>query len=128
MISGIVDAREARIPISIQGREGRSLDVVAVIDTGYTGSLTLPPSSVATLNLIWQNVDRGTLADGSECLFDVFEAAVVWDGQLRRVLVDEADTDPLVGMSLLSGYELKVEVRSQGKVEITPLPKSSGRL
>ena len=31
-------------------------------------------------------------------------------GQARRLLVDEADTDPLVGMALLSGYELKIEV------------------
>jgi hypothetical protein len=41
---------------------------------------------------------------------------------MRRLLVDEADTDPLVGMALLNGYELKIEVRSRGKVEITPLP------
>lgn len=128
MISGNVDAREARIPIAVKGREGRTLEIVAVIDTGYTGSLTLPPSSVAALNLIWQNVDRGTLADGSECLFDVFEAEVVWDGKVRRILVDEADTDPLVGMSLLSGYELKVEVCSQGKVEITRLQPSSSQV
>lgn len=51
----------------------------------------------------------------------MYEAELVWDGQVRRLLVDEADTDPLVGMSLLSGYELKIEVCSQGKVEITPL-------
>ena len=46
---------------------------------------------------------------------------MLWDGQLRRLLVDEADTDPLVGMALLSGYELKIEVSAQGKLEITPL-------
>ncbi len=32
---------------------------------------------------------------------DVHVAKVVWDGNERRVLVDEADTDPLVGMALL---------------------------
>jgi clan AA aspartic protease len=99
-----------------------------VIDTGYTGSLTLPPSFVTALNLNWQKVDRGMLADGSECLFDVFEAELEWDGQLRRVLVDEADTDPLVGMALLSGYELRVEVCSQGRVEIAPLSPSRSQL
>jgi hypothetical protein len=40
---------------------------------------------------------------------------------MRRLLVDEADTDPLLGMALLSGYELKIDVCSRGKVEITPL-------
>jgi predicted aspartyl protease len=66
--------------------------------------------------------DRGMLADGSECLFDVFEAKVVWDGKTRSILVDEADTDPLVGMTLLAGFELKMEVRSGGKVTIKRLP------
>jgi len=121
MITGVVIAHEARIPISVKGPEGRELEIDAVIDTGYTGSLTLPPSFVTALNLNWQKVDRGTLADGSECLFDVFEAEVVWDGKVRRVLVDEADTDPLIGITLLSGCELRVEVCSQGKVEIAPL-------
>ena len=81
----------------------------------------MPPVQIAAFGLHWQGFGRGTLADGSECLFDVYEAELVWDGQVRRLLVDEADTDPLVGMSLLSGYELKIEVCSQGKVEITPL-------
>jgi len=80
--------------------------------------LTLPPSLVAALGLSWQSVDRGTLADGSQCLFAVYEAKVTWDGKPRRILVDEADTDPLVGMALLSGYELKMQVRSRGKVSI----------
>jgi hypothetical protein len=52
----------------------------------------------------------------------VYVGNVVWDGAERRVLVDEAETDPLVGMALLSGYELKMQVRSRGKVTIKRLP------
>ena len=65
---------------------------------------------------------RGILADGSECLFDVYEATVTWDRREQRVLADEADTDPLIGMALLSGYELKVHVRPRGEVTIKRLP------
>jgi predicted aspartyl protease len=50
-------------------------------------------------------VDRGTLADGSECLFDVYEGSVMWNRKRRRILVDEADADPLVGMRLLRGMK-----------------------
>ena len=121
MISGVVNNREARIRLSLRGPQQREQEFEAVIDTGYTASLSLPPAQIATLGLGWQGFGRGTLADGSECLFDVYEAEVVWDGQVRRLLVDEADTDPLVGMALLSGYELKMEVCSHGKLEITPL-------
>jgi clan AA aspartic protease len=121
MITGTVNNREARIPLSLRGPQEREQEIEAVVDTGYTASLSLPPAQIAALGLDWQGFGRGTLADGSECLFDVYEAEVVWDGQVRRLLVDEAETDPLVGMALLSGYELKMEVCSQGKVEITPL-------
>jgi clan AA aspartic protease len=121
MITGVVNDREARIRLSVRGPQQREQEIEAVVDTGYTASLSLPPVKIATLDLDWQGIGRGTLADGSECLFDVYEAEVLWDGQLRRLLVDEADTDPLVGMALLSGYELKMEVCSQGKLEIAPL-------
>ncbi len=73
------------------------------------------------MNLPWQSLGRGTLADGSECLFDVFEATVDWDGKVQRVLVNEADTDPLVGMGLLKGFELKMQIRAGGKVTIKRL-------
>ena len=88
-------------------------------------SLTLPPALVNALQLRWQKVERGTLADGSECLFDVYDALVVWDGKVIRVPVDETDTDPLVGMALLSGYSLSMEVRPQGSVKIESLPSSA---
>jgi clan AA aspartic protease len=122
MITGFVRADEGRIRLRVKGGRGRERELEAVIDTGYTASLTLPPAVIASLALRWRSLERGTLADGSEILFDVYVAKVVWDGNERRVLVDEADTDPLVGMALLSGYELKMQVRSRGKVTIKRLP------
>src|SRR5579872_5708158 len=86
MITGVVKAGEGRIRLRIKGSRGRTREIEAVIDTGYTASLTLPPALIATLGLRWRSVDRGTLADGSECLFDVYEAKVVWDGKLRQIL------------------------------------------
>jgi clan AA aspartic protease len=122
MMTGMVRAREARIRLKIRGPGGQEQEVEAVIDTGYTAWLTLPPALVAALGLSWHSVGSGILADGSNCLFDVYEAKVVWDRRARRVLVDEADATPLVGMALLGGYELKVQVRARGKVSIKRLP------
>jgi predicted aspartyl protease len=77
---------------------------------------------VASLGLRWKGFGRGILADGSEYLFDVSVGQVVWDRKVRTILVDEADADPLVGMRLLRGYELKTQVRPRGKVTIKRLP------
>ncbi len=122
MITGVVQADEGRIRLKVKGPRGREQEIEAVIDTGYTASLTLPRALVAALGLRWRSVDRGTLADGSECLFDVYEAKVMWDGKVCDILVDEADADPLVGMRLLRGHELKMQVRARGKVTIKRLP------
>jgi predicted aspartyl protease len=70
MITGIVKFDEAHIRIKVKGPAGSRREITAVIDTGFTSSLTLPPATIALLGLRWQSVDRGTLADGSECLFD----------------------------------------------------------
>jgi clan AA aspartic protease len=123
MITGLVLAGEGRIGLTIRGPRRRDQKIDGVVDTGYTASLSLPPAVIASLGLRWKSFGRGILADGSECLFDVYVAKVVWDGHERRVLVDEADSDPLVGMELLSGYELKMEVRSGGKLTIKRLPR-----
>jgi clan AA aspartic protease len=121
MITGVVLAREGRIRLKVQGPRRQEREIGAVIDTGYTASLSLPPDLVVSLGLRWKGFGRGILADGSECLFDVYVGKVVWDGKVRRVLVDEADTDSLVGMGLLRGYELKMQVRSRGKLTIKRL-------
>jgi clan AA aspartic protease len=121
MITGAVKGREARIQLRISGPRRRVQEIEAVIDTGFTGWLALPSAMASRLGLRWQTTVRGTLADGSERLFDVYEAKVVWGRRTRRVAVNAADTTPLVGMALLNGYELKIQVRARGKVTIKRL-------
>jgi len=123
MITGAVKSDEARIRLKVRGRRGREQEVEAVIDSGYTGALTLPPALITMLGLRWQSVERATLADGSTCVFQVYVGKLVWDGKVRTILVDEADSDPLVGMRLLRGHELKMQVRYRGKVTIKRLSR-----
>jgi clan AA aspartic protease len=122
MITGVVQSDEGRIRLKVKGLRGREQEVEAVIDTGYTASLTLPSAVVAALGLRWRSTERFTLADGSECLFDVYVAKVEWDGKTRTILVDEVDAEALVGMRLLRGHELRMQVRARGKVSIKRLP------
>jgi predicted aspartyl protease len=81
MITGVVKSNEGRIRLKVKGLRGREQEVEAVIDTGYTASLTLPSAVVAALGLRWRSMDRFTLADGSECIFDVYEAR--WSGTAK---------------------------------------------
>jgi clan AA aspartic protease len=126
MIVGVVQAREPLIRLTIRGSRGRHHEIEAVVDTGYTGWLTLPPTVIAALNLRWRSFGRGILADGSVSAFDVYQAKILWDGRVRPVFVDEFDATPLLGMALLRGYEYKMQVRARGKVTIKRLRPGGG--
>ena len=80
MITGVVTAsREAGVQVMVRGAHSRDVPVDAVIDTGCTGFLTLPPPLITILNLAFAGTTRATLGDGSAVSMDVFEATVVWD-------------------------------------------------
>jgi len=96
--------------------------VDAVVDSGFTASLTLPAAAVAALGLVRQSGGGAVLADGSVRQFDIYAAEVEWDGGWRPVLVSAVGDEVLVGMRLLAGYELRVAVVPGGAVEIKPLP------
>jgi clan AA aspartic protease len=122
MIHGVVNRNcEATIALVV-GNENRQTKLIdAVIDTGYTGFLSLPSEIIVTLNLPWTGIDRGTLGDGSEVSFEVYAARVIWDGEYRDIPINEAETDPLVGMSLLYGYDLRIQTIEGGTVTINAL-------
>jgi clan AA aspartic protease len=122
MIVGSVNAyREAIIPLAVCDASGQPHSMEVVVDTGFNGTLTLPSDVIAALGLIWRNRSQVTLANGAVEEVDVYAATVIWDGQPRNVLVEAAETDPLVGMTLLHGYDLHVQVIDGGSVTISKL-------
>ena len=122
IVGTVTNDHEAVIRLTVRGPSGQEQVVRAVIDTGFNGSFSLPPELIAALGLPWRRRGRALLADGSETVFDIYEGTVEWDGSSRRVAVDEASTAPLVGMALLNGYELNIEVRTGGRATVRMLP------
>lgn len=51
MITGAVRGREGRICLAVQGPRRQQQTIEAVVDTGYTASLSLPPALVDALGL-----------------------------------------------------------------------------
>ena len=122
MMLGVVNSnREATIRIVIGNQNNQRKVIDGVIDTGFTGFLSLPLAIITEFNLLWSYRDRGTLGDGSETIFDIYIGMVIWDGQLRTIEINAADTEPLVGMSLLYGYDLRIQAIEGGTVTIAPL-------
>ena len=124
-MEGVVNADyEAVITLPLRGPTGQTREVEAVVDTGFNGSLTLPPTLVMELGLPFRNCVRAVLANGSEESFDVFGVTVLWDGQPRFVLAGAADATPLVGMTLMDSHDLHVRVMDGGRVVIEPVAGS----
>jgi clan AA aspartic protease len=111
-------AYEAVVSVSLHGPAGQAREIEAVIDTGYNGFLTLPTATVAELQLPFLGRSRATLANGAVETFNVHDATVLWDGQLRDIEADVMGSTPLVGMLLLDGHDLNIQVRDGGRVVI----------
>ena len=119
MIQGVVnDAHEAVVALPLRGPEGRTLDIEAVVDTGYSGFLTLPPGLVAELELPFAYLGQAFLANDDEVTFDVHDATVLWDDQPRYIKADATGSTPLMGMAMLDNHDLKIEVERGGQVVI----------
>ena len=121
MMGSVNSHREAIIQFVVLGENHQRQAIKAVIDTGYTGFLTLPSAIISKLGLTWYMQEEGILGDGSLFMFNVFEATVIWDGQIKSIEINESETDPLVGMGLLDGYELNIQGFAGGLVTIKPL-------
>jgi clan AA aspartic protease len=121
MIHGVVNQScEAILPTVVKN-DTRTQLVDAVIDTGFSGFLTLPSSTISSLDLIWKGRDIATLGDGTSCIFEVYIAVVIWDGQYRTIDINESETMPLIGMQLLRGYDLRIQAIEGGSVTIKSL-------
>ena len=118
--SVVSDGREAIVSLKVigAGSDRDSSNIQVAIDTGFTGHLKLPPETVRSLSLPERGFVEVELADGGMATLGVYEARVLWHWRPLRVPVYEADGAPLIGMSLLRGSTLTIEVIPRGAVTI----------
>ena len=85
------------------------------------GFLTLPPATIVTLDLKWRGSEDVVLGDGCTQRFDVYSTRFIWYRKFRTIKVNEADTDSLVGLGLLYGYQMCIQITDCGSIEIRSL-------
>ena len=76
---------------------------------------------VTALGLNSIGVEQLTLADGSEITADLCPVTIIWDGQPLAVEADTLESEVLVGMATLKGYELNASIVVGGRVTIKSL-------
>jgi predicted aspartyl protease len=127
MISGVVTGdRQAVIHLTVRGPAGQEQEIEAIIDTGFDGSLSLLPQLWSSLACPGANMAVHFWQMAARAFLTSTKLQWIGTGEARRIAVDEAETVPLIGMSLLEGYELTVQVQRGGNVTVRALSQAKG--
>ena len=120
MIEGAILNRRASLTLFVRGVGGQG-DLEFTVDTGFTGALTLPPAVCVALRLPMQRSLSAFLADNSQTLLDVYLITAVLEGVEQEYEVLAIESDPLIGMTFLDGYEVCLQVTENGSVRLRAL-------
>jgi clan AA aspartic protease len=120
MIHGYFSDDAPRATLTLIGDSGRA-DVEFVVDTGFTGTLALPPSQLAAVGATLEGIRLIQLADGTQLRTPFWTLQIEWYGELRLVRATALDDEPLIGIGLLREHHLHIEVTDGGEVVAEPL-------
>ena len=122
MIRGKVNERgQALVAVEALDRDGWFQPLEFVLDTGFTGDLLLSADAIQRLAVVPHNEINAALADGQGVQLRGWLGSILWHDQMRRVIIAQADGEPLLGMRLLRGSRVTLDVRLDGDVTIEEL-------
>lgn len=121
MMTGNVRQLHAMLPVTFRFADKPDITIEFVVDTGFTGYLTLPPQAVALMGLPFLHHVIADLADGSKILTAIHIAIIVWKGNEIAVRVLATGERPLLGTALLDNNGLLVQFIEDGLVTVDDL-------
>ena len=120
-MTGRVADLHALLPVTFRLPGQPDVALEFVVDTGFTGFLTLPPAAVAALALPYLEDTPANLATDAEVQLPVHVAVIVWNGLEQAVRVLAMGRRPLLGTALLDGHEFVAQFRDSGLVTVDSL-------
>ena len=121
MASGAVRGLVPIVTVSVMGKDGALRRFQAVLDTGFTGTVALPVADVQRLGLSNPQTEKVRFANGESGGCDVYQTNVLRDGTEMGADIYAIGAEPLVGMALLRGSRVTMDVAEGGPVVIEPL-------
>ena len=122
MIAGRVSPQlEAVVPLRVWGRSHTVATLRFVVDTGFDGFVCVSAEQADALDLAPVGTQPVVLGDGSSARLKLFEAVVEWHGEHVPVPVLEVEGGPLLGMALLHGSRMTMDIVADGPLRIEPL-------
>ncbi len=99
-----------------------------VVDTGFSGAISLPTDRVRELQLDRLGVESYELADGATVEVGAYRGTVIAFGRRLELPVLALGADPLVGMQFLHALAGRVQFDlRRGVLRLIPLPRRGWR-
>ena len=115
MIHGRVEANgEIFFRVAVADRHGDLHDFTALLDTGFTGYLTLTPELIEALGIILDEEIPVIVGDGTIQTFRRYKGEIVWAGREINGYIHAVSGIPVIGLELLRGGKLYVECTEGG--------------
>lgn len=109
MIRGVIHENQPLIPIVVAWKESVQ-ELVALLDTGFTGELKVSPATATELGLKISHAEPVGLADEQVITMPAALAQVAMEGQAETVDVLIGEGQPVVGVGLLKRFEYHLTV------------------
>lgn len=91
---------EAWVDLPVMDAYGAPQRFAVIVDTGFTGWLTLPEADIRRLGLAHAGHRYSIMASGNSERFEFYRTQVSWHGRLYSIEVFESIDQPLLGMEL----------------------------
>ncbi len=121
MMSGHVLRQQAIMPVTLRLPNGSFLEISFVVDTGFTGVVTLPLEWALAWQLPYVGLQSANLANDAEVELPIYAVTMRWQGVEREVRLLATGKRPLLGAALLEDHELLVQFRENGLVTLDDL-------
>ena len=112
---------QAWLTIEIVTPNGQPRPIEVALDTGFNGQIALPAITIQRLELSEESSRLAITATGDRVRLTTYFSTMKWHGEPRIIEVVEADSEPLLGMELLLGNRVTLDVLEGGPVTIYPL-------
>ena len=98
-----------------------AVPLAALIDTGFTEWLALPPHAIERLGLSLVDSQKIEFGNSNVEMIDVYEARVYWSGTWRTINTHSIPGLPTIGMELLRGHRIEFDAMGGALIDVEPV-------
>lgn len=109
--------KSPKVLLRVCGTNKKEKEIIALVDTGHNGSLSLPVLVLIEIGATLSSVELIQLADNSKTLGYNFSVNVIMDGKERKVeatlIPDPEETEAIAGLQLFNPYIAFIDFKNQ---------------